>query len=423
MLRTLRQSPESSPFWQRIIRELAIGETFFLREHRHYKVLREHVLPELIRRKQQTDDRMLRIWCAGCSTGEEAYSVAITLLQTIPAAHEWQLRILATDINAEAIQRAQQGIYREWSFRQVPPGFRERYFRMEDDGARINSEIREMVTFQRHNLLSGAAQMLSDLIICRNVLMYFGKEQKTQAEDLLYAGLLPGGWLFLGQAEAILGQRERWITHIFPGAPIYQKPETPKRTPETIRHRALSPTQPLTPAVQEQVNAYHSAVDAARQERFAEAELTLSQLLAEHPQHAKGHTLLASLFANQQAYPEAQAHLDTALYYDPLLADAHYLRALIALEQQQPQDAAEALRRARFCQPDHLLAGFTLGMVYAQMGEPAKATATWESVLAQAQAAPSDNLICDVSSITVRKVRTLLEIRVGDDNGLTDQAE
>ncbi|MCA9914055.1 MAG: tetratricopeptide repeat protein [Anaerolineae bacterium] len=413
LYQTLLKSPENSPIWQQIIHEFAIGETFFLREHRHYKILREHVLPQLIRHKNQTQQQSLRIWCAGCSTGEEAYSLAITLLETVPDLASWQIRILATDINEESIQRSRTGQYRDWSFRQVPPGFKERYFTENDGPYQIKPQVQEMVSFQRRNLLEGASLLQCDLITCRNVMMYFGKEQKAIVEDVLYSALAPGGWLFLGQAEAIQGQRERWITHIFPGAPIYQKPADTTRLRDTIQHQMLSPTQPFTKAHSELPDLYALAVEAVHEERFAEAEQILSQILAEQPQHARGHTLLASLFANQQAYPEAGAHLDTALRHDPMLADAHYLRGPIALEQDQLELATEALRRARYCHPGHMLAAFTLGMVYTQVGESEKATITWQGVLEQTYKTRPTALICDVSNISVGKLQRLLEARLG----------
>ncbi len=413
LYQALANSPEHSLLWQRIIHEFAIGETFFLREHRHYKILREHVLPQLIRHKQATQQQTLRIWCAGCSTGEEAYSLAITLLETIPDLASWQIRILATDINEDSVQRSRIGQYRDWSFRQVPPGFRERYFTEAGSLYQIKPHVQAMVSFQRRNLLEGASLLQCDLITCRNVMMYFGKEQKIVAEDALFSALAPGGWLFLGQAEAIQGQRGRWITHIFPGAPIYQKSSGASSLRNTIQHQTLTPTQPFSESQHIRADTYAVAVQAVHDERFAEAEQTLAELLAEHPNHARGHTLLASLFANQQAYPEATAHLETALRHDPMLADAHYLRGLIALEESQPEAAIEALRRARYCEPGHMLAAFTLGMVYAHVGELEKANITWQGVLAQTYKAKPNALICDVSNISVRKLQKLLETRLG----------
>ena len=165
---------------------LTVGETYFFREKRSFEVLQEHVLPMLLRARSQSD-APIRIWSAGCSTGEEPYSIAMVIDRLIPDAANRNISIFATDINPRFIQRAEEGRFSQWSFRGMPPGFQERYFERRKDGRfEIDPQVRRMVRFSYLNLAQDVYPSLAnntqpmDIIFCRNVLIYFGAEQAKQ---------------------------------------------------------------------------------------------------------------------------------------------------------------------------------------------------------------------------------------------------
>ena len=173
----------SSPLTRREIETLAshltVGETYFFREKSSFDILEEQVLPELIR-LHRGDAMRLRIWSAGCCTGEEPYSVAMLLDMMIPDLADWNVTILATDINPRFLEIASAGVYGEWSFRAIPPGIRERYFTPLPGGKmQLAQRIRRMVTFSFLNLAEDVYPSLvnntnaMDVVLCRNVLMYF----------------------------------------------------------------------------------------------------------------------------------------------------------------------------------------------------------------------------------------------------------
>ena len=187
--------------------ELTVGETYFFRENRSFEILGERILPELIRARQGGEQR-LRVWSAGCCTGEEAYSIAILLDRVLPAPRQWHVTILATDINPRFLKKAAEGVYGEWSFRNPPAWLKGSYFK--PAGAHryeILPRIKEMVTFAYLNLAEDVYPSLSnntnamDLIFCRNVLMYFAPDRVRKVIHNFHRSLLDGGRLIVSPAE------------------------------------------------------------------------------------------------------------------------------------------------------------------------------------------------------------------------------
>jgi len=178
---------------------LTVGETYFLRDPGTLEVVEQEILPELLR-SRRGQDRRLRIWSAGCSTGEEAYSIAILLHRLLPDLKNWNITILATDINPAALNRGMAGIYGKWSFRNTPPWFRKRYFSAEaEERFRVIEEIRRLVRFEYLNLAEDSYPSLfsntnaMDMIFCRNVLMYFTPEMTERVVGKLHRSLVDKG--------------------------------------------------------------------------------------------------------------------------------------------------------------------------------------------------------------------------------------
>jgi chemotaxis protein methyltransferase CheR len=184
-------------------------------------------LPELIQRRQAT--RHLRIWSAGCATGEEPYSIAMTLADLLPTNEFWQVSILATDINSQFLARARDGLYSNWSFRETPDAVRERFFTPEQNRWRLYPAIRQMVTFARLNLAEPCFPAIlngtyaQDLILCRNVTIYFDEATTRQLLERFYSTLLPGGWLIVGHAEPQASTYQQLELHNFPQTVAYRK--------------------------------------------------------------------------------------------------------------------------------------------------------------------------------------------------------
>jgi chemotaxis protein methyltransferase CheR len=195
------------------INAITTNLTSFFREPHHFDFLGKTVLPELRTRNQAS--RRIRIWSAGCSTGEEPYSIAMTIREAIPDLRAWDVRILATDIDSTVLEKAQSGIYEQERLANLSPARLGRWFlrgKGDNDGmARVVPEIQELITFRRLNLMEPwplAGQF--DVIFCRNVVIYFDKDTQKVLFNRFADALLDDGWLFIGHSENLFRVSERF---------------------------------------------------------------------------------------------------------------------------------------------------------------------------------------------------------------------
>ena len=206
--------------WDELASVLSNNETYFFRERAQLDVLAKEVLEDA----QKSAPPKLRVWSSACSTGEEPFSLGMTLLEThrLPAA---QIQIKASDISPRALERASVGFYRELSFRATPPELVQRYFRPFEGGFMISEEIKRMVDFFRINLLDEQAVGKVgpvDAIFCRNVLIYFDKPTQKRVVEAFARALRPGGYLFLGHAESIMRLTDLYEPVVSPKAIYYR---------------------------------------------------------------------------------------------------------------------------------------------------------------------------------------------------------
>ena len=237
--------------WKILTETLKNGESFFFRDQMQMNLLRKTILPELIARNAER--RSLRIWSAGCSTGEEPYSLAMLLYELLPNPDAWNLIVLGTDLSEESVRRAQSGRYGSWSFRMVDPVLQRRYFREEGDCYQIDPKICRTVTFRHGNLLkdefpavgSGIHDM--DLILCRNVFIYFEPQGIATVVGKFARTLAPQGYLMTGHAE--LHQQDLKVLKAvrFPESVMYQRADT--TMPSLVTVSSISAVIPTPPRV------------------------------------------------------------------------------------------------------------------------------------------------------------------------------
>ncbi len=205
-----------------LMNRLTTNHTYFLREPEHYDFMRETLLPELVKKKK---NKIIYLWSAGCSSGEEPYTNEIELLEFFgPRASEWDTKILATDISMKVLAKAQQGIYHADSMKNLSESVKRRYFTpMGNDCYRVNEDVRKEVVFKVFNLMDPIPYKKNpfDLIFCRNVMIYFDAKTKNNLVRRFYDVLAPGGYLFIGHAESI-PRGETNFDYIKPA--IYRKP-------------------------------------------------------------------------------------------------------------------------------------------------------------------------------------------------------
>jgi len=188
-----------------LLDELTINETSFFRNRPQFEVLEQLVLPELIDRKKADGDRGFRIWSAGCSTGEEPYSIAMSVLEQLPSPRLWDVRVYASDLSLTALERASSGTYPESKLQDMSRARQQRFFEACPDGFRIRDEVRRLVVYDFHNLKHENGLGELDIIFCRNVMIYFDPDEQQKVVNKLIRALRPGGYLFLGHSESVQG--------------------------------------------------------------------------------------------------------------------------------------------------------------------------------------------------------------------------
>jgi chemotaxis protein methyltransferase CheR len=182
---------------------LMICETSFFRNQPQFDLLTGKILDEIAMHKQRVGSRTIRVWSAGCSTGQEPYSITMEILESVPLAQTWCLKVFASDLSFTALERAQCGVYREDQVKGVSPLYLSKYFRKADGKYHISDEIKRRVVFDYHNLKHDNGLRGLDLIFCRNVMIYFTLEEQRRLVERFAQCLVPGGYLFLGHAESM----------------------------------------------------------------------------------------------------------------------------------------------------------------------------------------------------------------------------
>ncbi len=205
---------------------LTTNETYFFRETFQLKAFTDEIVPEIVAAKSKRGDRTIRIWSAGCSSGEEPYTLAMLLLET-PLLRGWRVEIVGTDISQRVLQLARKGVYGSSAFRATDDQYIGRFFQLQEGGYRIRDEVRGLVSFSQLNLFDQTRLALlgkMDAIFCRNVIIYFDLAAKKRVIDLFAKTLVPGGFLLLGHSESLMNITTQFTLRHFVNDMVYQKP-------------------------------------------------------------------------------------------------------------------------------------------------------------------------------------------------------
>jgi chemotaxis protein methyltransferase CheR len=441
---------------------LTVGETYFFRENKTFEMLEKHILPELIH-SRQGNEKNLRIWSAGCCTGEEPYSIAILLNKIIPDIKNWNITILATDINPRFLQKASAGSYKEWSFRNPPSALKERYFKKTKQGRfEILLHIKKLVTFFYLNLMEDIYPSLlnntnaMDIIFCRNVLMYFAHEHQRKVIENLYRCLLDGGWLIVSPSEISHVLFARFTAVNFQGVTVYRKTVSsdklqvsgfrmqdaiPKfqnashklqvandKIQEIIppamdfttlpESKIIRPEEPLhleagVPKAEEiHADSYKEALALFEQGCFTEATEKIAELLSMKKDDTKAMALMARAYANQGHLSEAHEWCEKAIVADKLNPGCHYLLATILQERGQTEEAVASLKRTIYLEPDFVLAHFSLGNLTKQQSKLKESEKHFENALTLLHDYRNDEILPESEGVTAGRLKEIIKSTV-----------
>ncbi|MBT4485487.1 MAG: tetratricopeptide repeat protein [Candidatus Latescibacteria bacterium] len=442
-----------------LARHLTVGETYFYRDKKSFELMEEHILPELIRSYQKKQKR-LRIWSAACSTGEEPYTIAIILSRLILDWRDWNITILATDINPKVLKKASEGVYTRWSFRDTPSWLKDGYFRSTKEGHfKILPHIKEMVTFSYLNLVEDTYPSLTtntnamDMILCRNVFIYFTPERVRKIVQRFHHCLVERGSLFVSATETSLASHPRFVMVNGSGTTYFKKEGKRAGKKSLKREESFSsrdvltypspdkkfvsitpPSQPVSePEIKVEVpqvipqksgekphtkeskkQPYEKAVMLYQQGRYGESAEILVELLSKNKRdtsvfpYGAGISFLIRSYANQGKLGEASTWCEKAIGVDKVNPGHHYLCSTILQEQGRIEDAIVSLKRALFLDPDFVLAYYSLGNIMLALGRLEESRKPFENALEILSTLPREKEIQESEGITAGRLMEII---------------
>lgn len=395
-------SPPTRKILNALIGYLTIGETYFLRDKNLFQILGDKIIRGLIdhpRKKNKT----INFWSAGCATGEEPYSIAIIIDQLFPQLNGWDIKILGSDINPGALEKAKKGIYTRWSFRETPEKIITNYFtQISENRFELKQRIKNKVKFTQINLmekdytLHPAMTEAVDVILCRNVLMYFNDQKRNDAILNLAKFLTKDGWLITTPAETGFIQLPELSPVKFPNAIFYKKglprkvddptfvtdmkndpnkikpqPQKPAKSPKKIQHLARRSSD-LIPSDKLDYDIYLGAVQDYEKGDYTQAVSKLSSILTEDINNnsflmkTDSIVLLAKSYANMGKVEKAKYWCEKAIDSEKLNPEIYYLLSTILQAAGDINASIRALKQALYLDPEFIMAHFTLGLLQQQ---------------------------------------------------------
>jgi chemotaxis protein methyltransferase CheR len=357
----LVDGPKGGEERQRLLDSVTVQETYFFRNPPQMEALRRRILPELLRRSAGRD-RPLTIWSAGCSTGEEPYTLAMLLLELSPMlGFRSETRIVGTDVSAQALDAARRGVYTGRAVETAPSMLRDRWFEPTAGGAlAVRDEVRRLVDLRLHNLVTdpppfGPGEV--DLIVCRNVTIYFARDTTRNLVGGFHDVLAEGGYLVLGHSETLWQVSDAFTLVPVGDAFVYRRshdarvamgPTAPVLRPVRLRRPKVVPT-PVTRLVAPPATPL-TGLDAARSAlaigEYAEAVDAAEAVVAADPLNAEGYVVLGHALSTLGRDGDALAPLRKAVYLDPDAGHAHFMLASSLARLGQHGSAAISYRAA-----------------------------------------------------------------------------
>jgi chemotaxis protein methyltransferase CheR len=398
-LELLQDGPAGEAELDALIGELTIGETYFFRHPEQFAALGQVVLPALLAQNQHT--RRLHVWSAGCATGAELYSLAILLRRELgPRLAGWELRLIGTDINREFLARAREGRFEEWAFRGVPEEVKQGCFARAGKSYLLLPQYREGVAFQYHNLVRHPFPSLLhnlaafDLILCRNVAIYFGLETTRRVIAQFGESLVEGGWLVTGHAEGAPELFGAFRAANTPGGVFYQK------------SRAVEPAHPFP---EFQAPLFPAAPPAWSPPLLPEVPALAKEQPALPPAADQTDLALIRGLADRGKLEEADRCCESLLDQDRLNPALHFYHALILEQKGRVDQAEQALHRALYLDRGFVLAHYHLGLLLQQRGRGPAAGRSFANTLRLLSALAPSQVFAEGDGMNAAELRELAQ--------------
>jgi len=428
-----------------LVNAVTISESHFFRDQAQFDAILYHVLPQIIERKRSL--RTLRIWSAGCASGEEPYSLAILLRELLPDVDQWSITILATDINTASLERARQAVYGSWAFREKRvKALHSRYFiPAPNNRFELIPEVRRMVIFNKLNLVEPCFPayetntMMMDLIICRNVTIYFSESITRWVVDRFYDSLVDGGWLVVGHSEPSVDIYRHFQVRNFPDTVLYQRVSStavlralgsrrllPSPVPIPLPPAANTiptPVQTRSPLIQavdslgvippvpektKEANPLEHARELLEYGRSEDACNVLLALAKHQPGDPAYYSLLGQAYANLGNWQEAENWCRRAIKHNKLLLDSYYTLALVLQHRGKLNLAIENMKKVIYIDRNSILGHYGLATLYYENNQLSQAQKSLENALRLLQDKPDGGTIPGSQGITNGRLRSAI---------------
>ena len=404
-----------------IANNLTITETYFWRDQNLFNTLTDFILPELCKKNRHT--KSIKIWSAGCSSGEEPYSIAIALHRAIKNPESWNISIRATDINSNVIRKAKSGIYSQWSFRNTPPWLKKTYFLQSGERTfEIIPEIKNMVTFSCSSLTDNNFRSVIpeygslDLIFCRNVLMYFTAGWTERISDKFYEALRENGLLIVSSFELSLEIYDKFKREVFTDTILYRKSlerSTSAKKNTFVRPGFLTDNRdiinPLPSAVKPVLTAGNPEPVLYESPGISEIkQKKVSQDKEIFPVSAADKLNSIRSFADKGQLEEALTECNYYLRSNKLSPELYFLMANILQNMNKPGETIKALKQALYLDPDNVACNYMLGNLYLRNGNSKRARIALKNTLSLLNNYSEDFVLKEMEDLPVKAMREII---------------
>ena len=407
----LKFHPEGRLEIRQLLDLITIGETTFFRSKAQFDVLMKFVLPEIIQQKISSREKVIRAWSAGCSRGDEAYSMALAMMEVLPSHQDWRISILGTDINRNGLGCAKKAIYGEKDIGYLPKKYLDKYFKIQGSTYALRSEVRELVQFEYHNLakdpFTDERMQNLDIIFCRNVTIYFNPQVTPRVIEKFYNCLAEEGYLFLGHTETLWQTTNKFERMEFPQTFIYKKRVIPVQeavmkpfmaVPE-MHLEALTSIRKMGTeksfSLETRRGGLQEKLDPLSSPSFS------NYLTAEDKDHILTCLANATLLANEAKYKEASNLLAEVIALDNLRGEAYYLLGVLSYKSGDLKEAETQFRKVIYVSPDSALAYFNLGNIYLYQRKFSEAAREFKNAVRLSEKRPKDEHIKFCEDFTV----------------------
>lgn len=432
LFQCLQASP-SQEVIDAITTRLTIGETYFLRDKNFFQILQDHILRGIIKHPKRKTKKII-FWSAGCATGEEPYSIAILVDQMRPVLKDWDITIIGSDINPLALNKAKKGIYSNWSLRGTPEKIIKKYFTPTTGNYfEIAPHIRQMVQFCQLNLIDDyypASLNLfetMDIILCRNVLMYFNEQGRNNVLKKMSTLLIENGWLITGPAESGFVNLAEFTSVRFPNA-LYHRKGPPRKIVENKKSfpfkrkgyhtrpivpmhagrrltdrnhtRRISDRKISLPPEKPKYDMYQEALSDYNRGAYAQSMETLLTIVSQGANNnnsflmkTESMILLAKSYANIGELEQARNWCEKAIASEKLNPEIYYLLSTIFQSSGDIDDSVKSLKQSIYLDPEFIMAHFTLGMLLLQKKKPEESSKSMQNALSLLELTNTDEIL------------------------------